>query len=347
MNPNARALFRWSGRALVDGVEREWSLILKVWGRDSKTDAAEQWTYWKREFLAYSSGILDELPGISAPRLFGATDEGDVALVWLEEIAEKTQGRWPTDRYALAALHLGRFNGAYLAGRPVPDAPFLTRTYLRSWTNWIPWSDSIRSPDAWSRRMVAEAIPAPPIERLERLHSMVAILFDRLEALPQTFSHLDAWRANLISARSPSGDDCTIAIDWSFVGLAPAGQEVAILVGGSHIWLDADPDQLATMSRRTFTAYVEGLGEAGWRGDEGVVRFAYAASAALYMVPPLPLWLRRIADPARREWIERKCGREAHEIVRGWALLLDHLLGLADEAYELASRLDGSRFPAH
>jgi hypothetical protein len=340
MQPGARALYRWSGRAAVDGVERDWSLILKTWLRDPNTDVLAQWNYWKREFLAYTSGMLDELPGIAAPRLLGAADKEKLAYLWLEDVSEATEGRWPTDRYVLAARHLGRFNGSYLADRPPPDAPLLTRTYLRSWTAWIPWLDSVRSHESWSHPIVAAAIPVPPVERLERLHSRVGFLFDRLEALPQTLSHLDAWRANLIGARSASGDDRTVAVDWSFVGMAPPGQEIAILVGGSHIWLDADPDELAAMSERAFAAYVDGLREAGWRGDERVVRFAYAASAALYMGPPLPFWLARIADPARREWIERKCRREAHEVVRAWALLLDHLLGLADEAYSLAEQLD-------
>jgi hypothetical protein len=336
MSPSSRALYRWSGRAAVDGAERDWSLILKAWLRDPNSDAPSQWNYWKREFLAYSSGILTELPGVSAPRLFGAVDEDAVAYVWLEDIAPEGQRQWPTGRYQLAALHLGRFNGAYLADRPIPEAPFLTRTYLRSWTNWIPWLPAVRSPQSWSHPLVAAAIPAPPIERLERLHSMVAPLFNRLEALPQTFSHLDAWRTNLISARTTSGEDHTVAIDWSFVGTAPAGQEVAILVGGSHIWVDADPEGLASLSERAFTAYVDGLREAGWRGDERVVRFAYAASSALYLAPVLPFWIARIGDPARREWLERKCGRDASEIVRAWALLLDHALDLADEAYAIA-----------
>lgn len=339
MQPSVRALYRCSGRAAVDGVEREWSLILKTWLRDAETDVPAQWNYWKREFLAYSSGMLDELPGIAAPRLLGAADEDQLAYLWLEDVSEAAEGRWPTDRYVLAARHLGRFNGAYLAGRPLPDAPFLTRTYLRSWTTWIPWLDSVRSAESWSHPIVATAIPVPPVERLERLHSKVAFLFDRLEALPQTLSHLDAWRANLIGARTASGEDRTVAVDWSFVGMAPAGQEVAILVGGSHLWLDADPDELEAMSDRSFAAYVDGLREAGWRGDERVVRYAFAASAALYMVPPLPFWLARVADPVRREWIERKCRRDAREVVRAWALLLDHLLGYTDEAHELAALL--------
>jgi len=339
MQPRVRALYRWSGRALVDGAERDWSLILKTWLREPEADLPTDWDHWKREFLAYSSGMLDALPGIAAPRLLGAVDQGDIVYLWLEDVPE-VEPRWETDRYLLAARHLGQFNGAYFGDRPLPEAGFLTRTYLRSWTNWIPWLNSVRSDETWSDPMVAAVIPKPPIERLERLHANVAFLFDRLEALPQTLSHLDAWRANLIGARSPTGEGRTVAIDWSFVGMAPAGQEVAILVGGSHLWLDAEPDQLATMSAGVFAAYVGGLREAGWRGDERAVRFAYAASAALYMVPPLPIWLARIRDPARREWLERKCRHSSGEIVRGWALLLDHMLGLADEAYTLADHVD-------
>ncbi|HYU82118.1 MAG TPA: aminoglycoside phosphotransferase, partial [Candidatus Polarisedimenticolia bacterium] len=141
MSPETRALFRWSGRAMVDGAEHDWSLILKAWRRDPKTDDPAHWNYWKREFLAYSSGILDALPGISAPRLFGAAEDADVVFAWLEHIRSDLDGPWPTEQYVTAALHLGRFNGAYATDRPLPDASFLTRTYLRGWTNWIPWSD--------------------------------------------------------------------------------------------------------------------------------------------------------------------------------------------------------------
>jgi hypothetical protein len=336
MNPSTRALFRWSGRASVGGAEREWSMILKAWRREPKADSRSEWTYWKREFLAYSSGLLDDLPGISAPRLFGATDDGDLALVWLEEIAEEGERRWPTERYVTAGLHLGRFNGAYFSGRPIPSASFLSRDLLRSWTTWIPWADVVRLPTTWSHPLAAAAFPDPPVQRLEHLSALVGPLFDRMDRLPQTFSHLDAWRSNLIGAGADK-QERTIAIDWSSVGSAPAGQEIAILVGGSHMWLDAEPDKLARMSEQVFTAYVDGLREAGWRGNERDVRFAYAASTALYLAPVVAFWVARIGDPERRGWVERKCGRPAEEVIRCWAALLDHAIDRAAEAQSIAS----------
>jgi hypothetical protein len=338
MQPSRRALYRWRGRAIVDGADREWSLILKVSRRDPNTDREAAWNYWKREFLAYTSGVLDGLPGIAAPRLLGSSErERELTLLWLEDVPESVLGPWPAERYGLAARHLGTFNGAYLADRPLPEQSFFTRTYLRSWTSWLPWIDAVRSAATWSDPLVAHEFPEPPIARLERLHDAVPDLFDRLERLPQTLSHLDAWRANLIGSRLPDGRERTVAIDWSFIGTAPAGQELAITVGGSHVWLDADPEALTVLSDRAFSAYMAGMRDAGWRGDERTVRFAYAASAALYAAPLLPLWLGRIADPTRRGWIERKCRRPAAEVVRGWALLLDHMLDLADEANQLAA----------
>jgi hypothetical protein len=85
-------------------------------------------------------------------------------------------------------------------------------------------------------------------------------------------------------------------------------------------------------SDRAFANYVAGMRDTGWRGDQRVVRFAYAASAALHAAPMVPFWLGRVADPARRDWLERKCRRPVQEIVRGWAILLDHVLALADKA---------------
>lgn len=341
MQPALRSLYRWSGRATVGGAEREWSLVQKVSRRDPKADDPSASSYWKREFLAYRSGILEDLPGIVAPRVLGAEDlDGQATLLWLEEIPEAVPGRWPIERYALAARHFGEFNGAYPAGMSVPAVSFLTRAYLRSWATRLSTLEVVRSPATWSDPLVADEISAQSVERLAALHFAIPRLLDSLDRLPQTFSHLDCWRANLIGSRSAQGRDSTVAIDWSFVGTAPLGQDLAILVFGSHIWLDADPRDIDSLSSRAFASYLEGAKAAGWRGDEHLVRFAYAASAALYMGPPLPFWLGRVADPARRDWLERKCGRPIEEVVHGWSLLLDHVLELADEAERTADRLE-------
>lgn len=339
MNPNGRALFRWSGRALVDQTEREWSLILKAWRRDPKTDAAEQWTHWKREFLAYSSGILDDLPGISAPAS---------SVRRMKATSHSYGSRKSLKRPRVAGQRTGTHSRLYILGdstaRTSPADLFPTHLSLRGPTSGpgqtgsrgrIRFALPTRGLTGWSRRLSPRRRSSAwsACTRWSRSSSIGwrrcrRVLSPRCLARESHRRGLSDWRRlhdrdrlvlRRTGARRPGGRDPR----WRKPHLAGCRSR-----------------QLATMSRRTFTAYVEGLGEAGWRGDERVVRFAYAASAALYMVPPLPLWLRRIADPARREWIECKCRRDAVEIVRGWALMLDHLLALAGEAYALAERLD-------
>ena len=335
MRPAERGVSRFQGTALINGEERAWSLILKVQRRVDEADDPSAWNYWKREFLAYRSGLLADLPGIAAPRCFGAIESSGEVLLWLEDIHEALTGPWPLRRYIDAARALGEFNGAYLADRRLPGERLLTRTYLRSWTGWIPWQSAIRAEATWSYPLVAAAFPRPPIDHLLRLDHDAAAWFDALDREPRTLAHLDAWRANLIGQRLPDGRERTVAVDWSFVGQAPAGQDLAIMVAGSHVWLDADPRDLDELSAAALDAYLEGLRAAGWRGDDRSIRFAYAASAALYALPMVPVWLARMSDPARRDWLERKCGRPTEEVVAGWALLVAHLLRLADEADRL------------
>ena len=54
--------------------------------------------------------------------------------------------------------------------------------------------------------------------------------------LPLTFGHLDANGRNLI-ARDEGEVQQTIAIDWECAGIAPVGEELTYLVGGSLFWL--------------------------------------------------------------------------------------------------------------
>src|SRR5512136_1328606 len=63
------AVFRFRGQA-SDGVESlPWSLILKVVRPSEKASEPAGIWYWKREALAYQSGLLHTLPGgnVTAP----------------------------------------------------------------------------------------------------------------------------------------------------------------------------------------------------------------------------------------------------------------------------------------
>jgi len=136
-NPVTGGVYRVQGTASDAGAPRSWSLVLKVCCDPSQEYHQDVWAanYWKREFLAYGSELLEDLPlGARSPRCYGAEERPDGgAWLWLEDLTDAYGTPWPLKRYALAARHAGQFNGAYLAGRPIPDVPWLSiRTDCRS-----------------------------------------------------------------------------------------------------------------------------------------------------------------------------------------------------------------------
>jgi hypothetical protein len=72
------------------------SLVLKVVAAPPGEDAAGGVNFWRREFLAYQTRLLADLPaGISAPRCFGAVEHPAVATwLWLEDIREPGGPAW-------------------------------------------------------------------------------------------------------------------------------------------------------------------------------------------------------------------------------------------------------------
>jgi hypothetical protein len=118
-NPVSLGLYRFEGT----GQDRDdlvpWSVILKLiqspanvgWVDMGEGDDPTHWNYWKRETLVYQSDLLEDLPeGMVAPRCFGVVElPGDIAGLWLEDVADSCGGVWSLDRYALTARHLCRF----------------------------------------------------------------------------------------------------------------------------------------------------------------------------------------------------------------------------------------------
>ena len=125
-------LYRWAGNAHdpeAGPSSREgfpWSIILKIVSRRAELDSGT------REARAYQSGLLADLPGgMAAPRCLAVEEQaGHELWMWLEEVTDHMGQPWPLARYRLAARHLGRFNGAYLAGRPLPADPWLSPRVL-------------------------------------------------------------------------------------------------------------------------------------------------------------------------------------------------------------------------
>src|SRR5579859_210409 len=123
-------IYRVEGSAIASGESAPFALVLKIIrGLGSGTASAAPVSadpvgshYWRREALAYQSGLLADLPGLAAPHCYGVEEQVDGAhWLWLEAVQDDGGPMWPLDCYGTAARHLGQFNGAYLAGRPRPE----------------------------------------------------------------------------------------------------------------------------------------------------------------------------------------------------------------------------------
>ena len=337
-------LFVVEGTAIDQGSTRRWSVVLKPVAREDDeramdaSDRFDDYAYWKREPLAYASGVLREMPGgIVAPECYGVVERSpDLYWIWLEHITDAMP--WPLERYGTAGRHLGFFNGAYLAGTPTPPAEWAasTRSIQSYWgaSNPLmgPALELLRTPATWQRDEIR-----PVVDPLD-LHALAAFFADEdryvgaLEALPQTFCHNDALRPNLF-ARRADGDHRTVAVDWQIAGHGPIGSELAMLVAGSVLFFKVPAADIEQVAARAWAGYLAGLKAAGCVFDSGEVRFGFTASVAARCGLLVAVWLRNaLEDP---EWVAGVWGRPATEVAAQNALLAAFLDRRAAEAQRL------------
>ena len=340
-------LCRVAGTARDGGGDAPWSLVLKVVRPPGPDGPAPPMAtepratyYWRREPLAYESGLLGDLPGgLAAARCYGVDERPDGAVwLWLEELRDDAGRPWPLDRYALAARHLGRFNGAYLAGRPLPAHPWLCADFLTGWfAQWARAAEVATRAEPWERQEVRAAFPVPVAGRVRRLIADRDRLREGLARLPRTLCHHDAWYRNLFARGDADERGETVAVDWAYVGIGPLGADGGDLLAGSMFYADLDAARAVGEEPAVFEAYWQGLREAGWRGDRRHARFGYAASAALRW--GVPAWLPFIQEDPGRRRMEQFLGRPLAELLPQWATVQYWLLDLADEARGLLGTL--------
>lgn len=330
----AGGLYVVSGVAQVGAAARPWRAVLRVVAPAPGQDDPAGSAYWQREPLLYRSGILTDVPaGLRAPRCFGCSEQPDGTVwLWLEYVEEDGCHTWPLARWALAARHLGQFNGAFLTGRPLPNAPWLPAGRLRAWL--------ARHGPLVARIAAARAVPelrrfwpAPVVDAILRLWDEREGFLNALERLPQTFGHGDAIRRNLLAHKRLDGAEETVAIDWEHAGRYTVGEEVGQTLSVAAAFFDLDPADLPALDDLLFAGYLAGLRDAGWRGDPRPVRFAYVAHAALRNL--FNAVGATLPDAAGRAGAERNFGHTWEALAERRAAIRPFLLARADEARSL------------
>ena len=341
-------VYHVAGTARVGPTVHDWAVILKLIRpaanlHNPAARAPDHPIYWKREALAYQSGVLADLAGgIGAPRCFAVEERADeTCWLWLAEVRDSAGPRWSLADYARAAQALGRFNGAYLVGRPLPEVDWLGPPgALRGMLEHYAVAEAVvRDAATWQQPVLRAAFRRPVAEALLRLWDDRQRLLDALERLPVTLCHKDAFRRNMFWAHPPSEAGGLTLIDWGSMGRGEIGLDAADLFGASyHTWDVATPD-VAAFDAVVFDNYLAGVRAAGWQGEAHVVRFGYAAAAALKYGWVLASLLGNLGDPGRQAMWEQVSGQPIGSFVEQQARLVTYLLGMAEEARDLLARL--------
>ena len=274
------AIHRLSGTVACDGQPRPWSLIVKTVRPGAKSADPQGFNYWKREGLAYQSGFLNDLPGsLAAPRCYAVTDHPDGSLsIWIEDLKDDLIHPWSVEQYARVARILGQFNGAYLAGRSLPAESWVSRDWLRKYIeNAAPMVAFIRQNPA--HPIIQMMFPGITLPMTLALWDNCPRLLDRLDAMPQTFCHQDAFGRNLFNC-----GERVVAIDWGYSGIAPLGAELAPLVGVAAGLAKFPAGQMKELDQACFAAYLDGLRQAGCQPEPRQVRQAYTLTVSLRYV---------------------------------------------------------------
>lgn len=219
--------------------------------------------YWRREPLAYTSGLLDRLAGgLRAPRLrasFERTD-GGVAL-WLEDVPAAPD--WTPTQLGEFARGLGRAQAAFAA--ELPAEPWLARGWLRAY-------------------VALHEAPDPEAPRV----------LDDLDRLPQTLCHHDLHPANVL------GEDACVVIDWAYCGIGAVGADVGVLVADGIADGAVAADEAEATAEAAHEGYLAGLRDGGWHGRGDDVRFASMRGTAVRLSWLRAARERLAADDSRR-----------------------------------------------
>ena len=321
-------IYRITGTATTATGRSDWSLVLKVLARRDFTwlsealgpeyaDSFDPLTFWATERDALCSDLLAQPTGRFVPvRCYAAHERGDTIQLWLEDIREPPGTVWDLPRHALAARHLGQFNGSH-AGAATAAYPWLHSNAVRSMLTNSSRSWPLIDETDWHAPRVARVFPTPLADRLARVVGARERLLTCLAEQPQSLAHQDPGRRNMLSRLSPSGEVETVAVDWGAAGVAAIGEDLGNQVLGNLFFLDVDPSHAHEYREAALDAYLAGLRDAGCQVDPSLVRQAALAHGLKYV-------------GMTHAWIHQRADGEA---VPGLLTRGDASFGLADETW--------------
>ncbi|MDR9854229.1 phosphotransferase [Paenibacillus sp. VCA1] len=296
-------VYRVSGKYVIGGAVHEWTAILKIVLADPNRDDPAHYNYWRREVLAYESGLLKSLPAsFRAPECYAIDEQDDGSVwLWLEDIPHESK-RWERGDYAFAAAKLGEFHAAYVLGQPLPDFSWINRHWMRSWIHECKKYRQVHQESIAKHPAVSSNGLTSVIDRFAVLETLIPEWLAALERLPRTFSHQDYYESNILLTPDGLHEGSLALIDWQFASISGVGEDLGRFFGLSvsrgQVPLESYRDDLELF----ISSYISGLKGAGWRGDEALPRFGCLAAFALRAVWEVPKLLKKLEqDPKAPE----------------------------------------------
>jgi hypothetical protein len=281
-----------------------WSVVLKLVGLRAgghphwqAGSEADHWYYWRREAAAYESGLLGSFAGgLRAPACHLVADRPDATTaLWLEDLTPlQPASEWSLARYGAAARHLGQAQGAFAVGRRLPQDPWLSRDWLRSYL--AQRGDDmvlLEDPDVWANPLVRQWLSpelAKPLLEMRRDQPTMLAVLDRS---PRTLCHLDLHPANLFGA-----DDHTALIDWSFVGIGALAEDVGNLVPDAVLDFHVPAADIDDLFDTVLEGYAIGARDSGASVTDADVELAMLATITAKYAWIAPAMLRAAIDGA-------------------------------------------------
>jgi len=325
-----RGVYLCGGTASVAREERKWAVVLKILA--STQDGTPP-----LESYLYGSGFLGSLSGgLVAPRCLGVDTlpVGDMG-VWLEHVTDTIGPAWPIERFGVMAYHLGEFSGAQTPDGELPDWPWLRRGDLRgAVAERASNVDALRT--QLDHPLVRRAYPPDVADGFLGMWEEREVFLSALDRVPHVVCHGDAQRRNVFARDVPGADQRTVAVDWTNMRAWQAGTDAKTLVHQALMYFDAEVDSVWELDAAVFRGYMDGLSDAGWRGEEAAVRMGYVVQMALgSVVLEIGPSLRMSLDESLRPWYEAVYGRPVEEILERRAGIGRFVLGLIQEVRSL------------
>ncbi|WP_233712172.1 aminoglycoside phosphotransferase family protein [Kribbella turkmenica] len=287
------------GRTLVRKVLQKPVSSTGPW---AASEEPRHWNYWRREVEVYRDDELRKQladAGLVLPAA-GVVEHADGATITMEDIHGAPGTEFSLAEHAALARACGRWQA-----RPAGDRSWTSTGFLRDYstTRDVPW-DLVDDDTAWRQPLVVETWPPGLRAAWTTLVAHRNDLLDLMARLPRARCHLDFWVSNVI--QRPTGE--LALLDWAFTGDGALGEDIGNHVPDAVFDLFWPAERLPELAETCIDNYLDGLREAGWRGEPDDIRLAVMASGVKYAWL-LPGLLARASDSSHNAYHQQADSR--------------------------------------